>query len=78
MLEELESGNWMTGIERQVQSVLNEEHDRHRRDLDYDDDDAFIDPFDQAEDEYSRTSIIQGYIYPKNLREKLFSSSTFP
>ena len=69
MLEELESGNWMTGIERQVQSVLNEDHDRHRRDLDYDDGE-FIDPFDQAEDEYSRTSIIQGGIEPKNIREK--------
>jgi hypothetical protein len=60
MLEELESGNWMVGIEDQVAAVLHEELPRYRRELD--DDLDFFDPFDAAELEYetARSSVING------------------
>ena len=61
MLEELESGNWMVGIEDQVAAVLHEELPRYRRELE-DDDLDFFDPFDAAELEYetARSSVING------------------
>jgi len=60
MLEELESGNWMVGIEDQVAAVFQEEFPRHRRELDDYDDLDFFDPFDAAEEDYeaARSSII--------------------
>ena len=64
MLEQLESGNWMVGIEDQVAAVLHEELPRYRRELE-DDDLDFFDPFDAAELEYetARSSVINGKLF---------------
>ena len=62
MLEELESGNWMVGIEDQVAAIMHEEFPRHRRESE--DDLDFFDPFDAAELEYetARSSVINGTV----------------
>ncbi len=72
MLEELESGNWMVGIEDQVAAVFHEEFPRHRREFDDYDDLVFFDPFDAAEEDYeaARSSIINGKVnnFEKNIK----------